>query len=169
MTFTTRIQDSPYLPDFAAVADIIACTSIEADRPAGDPITMVQNINMSMVDAAQPLVLNPVNQDKLKEAIKFDANKSDWSMMPWDSVEEILKVLEFGKQKYSAWNWAQGEGFKYSRIFNSLLRHMFAWFRGEDSDPESGLSHLAHAGCNILFLIYFVKHKNKYKNNDDRV
>lgn len=102
-------------------------------------------------------------------AVKYDQEKADWSMMPWDSVEEILKVLEFGKRKYSAWNWAQGDGFKYSRIFNSLMRHMFAWFRGEDNDPESGLSHLAHAGCNILFLIYFVKHKNKYKNNDDRV
>lgn len=104
-----------------------------------------------------------------KSAVKFDNGKLDWSLMPWDSVEEILKVLEFGKIKYSAWNWSSGEGFKYSRVFNSLIRHLFAWFRGEDIDPESGLSHLSHAGCNILFLIYFVKHKNKYKNNDDRV
>lgn len=101
-------------------------------------------------------------------AIKHDDNKLDWSLIPWDSVEEILKVLEFGKKKYSSWNWSSGEGFKYSRIFNSLVRHLFAWIRGEDLDPESGLSHLAHAGCNILFLIYFVKNKSRYPNNDDR-
>lgn len=101
-------------------------------------------------------------------AVKFDSGKLDWSLMPLDSVEEILKVLEFGKKKYAAWNWSSNGGFVYSRVFNSLLRHLFAWFRGEDNDPETNLSHLAHAGCNILFLIYFVKHKNKYPNNDDR-
>lgn len=103
-----------------------------------------------------------------KEAIKFDDGKLDWSLMPFDSVEEILKVLEFGKKKYAAHNWSQGEGFKYTRVFNSLMRHLFAWFRGQDNDPETGLSHIAHAGCNILFLLHFIKNKDKYKNNDDR-
>jgi len=103
-----------------------------------------------------------------KVAVKFDSGKLDWSLMPLDSVEEILKVLEFGKKKYAAWNWSSNGGFPYSRVFNSLLRHLFAWFRGEDNDPETNLSHLAHAGCNILFLIYFVKHKDKYPTNDDR-
>ncbi len=101
-------------------------------------------------------------------AIKHDSGKLDWSLIPWDSVEEILKVLEFGKHKYAAWNWSSNGGFKYTRIFNSLIRHLFAWVRGEDKDPESGLSHLAHAGCNILFLLYFVRHKDKYTTNDDR-
>lgn len=103
-----------------------------------------------------------------KTAVRFDSGKLDWSLLPIDSIEEILKVLEFGKKKYSSWNWTSGEGFKYTRVFNSLIRHLFAWIRGEDNDPESGLSHLAHAGCNVLFLIYFVKHKNKYTTNDDR-
>jgi len=101
-------------------------------------------------------------------AVKYDSGKLDWSILPLDSVEEIIKVLEFGKNKYAAWNWANGEGFKYTRVFNSLTRHIFAWVRGEDNDPESGLSHLAHAGCNILFLLYYIKHKNRYPNNDDR-
>lgn len=106
---------------------------------------------------------------KLTEAVKHDQGKLDWSLLPVDSVEEILKVLEFGKHKYAAWNWASNGGFKYSRLFGSLLRHIFAWWRGEDRDPETGLSHLAHAGCNILFLLYYIKHRDtKYQNNDDR-
>jgi hypothetical protein len=110
-----------------------------------------------------------VEEDHIPTAVKFDTGKLDWSLMPWDSVEEILKVLEFGRIKYDSWNWAQGDGFKYSRVFNASIRHLFAWFRGEDNDPESGLSHIAHLGCNVLFLLYFIKHKNKYTNNDDRV
>ena len=122
------------------------------------------------VPNAPTVNLSPEQKEQIKEltAIKFDANKLDWSLIPWDSVEEILKVLEFGKVKYSSWNWATGEGFKYTRVFNSLLRHLFSWIRGEDNDPESGLSHLAHAGCNVFFLLYYVKNKHKYTTNDDR-
>lgn len=107
-------------------------------------------------------------EDQLKSttAIRYDHNKSNWSLMPFEAVEEINKVLEFGAKKYNAHNWKKGEGFKYTRVLNSLLRHVFAYMRGEDKDPESGLSHLAHAGCNILFLLYYEKYKARYKNDD---
>lgn len=101
-------------------------------------------------------------------AIKKDSGKTDWSLMPWESVEEINRVLEFGAQKYSAHNWKEGGGFSYTRVLNSLLRHIFSYIRGEDRDPESGLSHLAHAGCNVLFLLYYERYKEKY-SNDDRI
>ena len=89
--------------------------------------------------------------------------------MPWEAVEEINKVLEFGANKYAAHNWQQGEGFRYTRVLNSLLRHVFAYMRGEDLDPESGLSHMAHAGCNVLFILYYIKNKSRYKNDDRHV
>lgn len=100
-------------------------------------------------------------------AVKYDSGKTDWSLMPFEAVEEINKVLEFGAKKYAAHNWTQGDGFRYTRVLNSLFRHLFAWARGEDCDPESGLSHLSHAGCNIIFLIYYNRYKDRY-NNDDR-
>lgn len=99
--------------------------------------------------------------------VKHDSSKTDWSLVPMESVEEIAKVLEFGAKKYSANNWRTGKGFNYTRVLNSLRRHIYAWSCGEDSDPESGLNHLAHAGCNILFLLYYVQHKDRF-NNDDR-
>lgn len=99
-------------------------------------------------------------------AMKFDAGKTDWSLMPFEAIEEINKVLDFGAKKYAAHNWKTGSGFKYTRVLSSLLRHTFAWARGEDLDPESGLSHLSHMGCNIIFLIYYNKHKARYSNDD---
>ena len=110
----------------------------------------------------------PVDAPKPEQtvAIKHDSGKTDWSLMPFEAVEEINKVLEFGAGKYAAHNWTEGTGFKYSRVLNSLLRHIFAFVRGEDKDPESGLSHLAHAGCNVLFLLYYIKHKDRYANDD---
>lgn len=101
-------------------------------------------------------------------AVKHDGGKTDWSLMPWECVEEINKVLDFGAKKYAAHNWRTGSGFSYTRVISSLLRHTFAWVRGEDLDPESGLSHLSHMGANVIFLIYYNKYKDRY-TNDDRV
>lgn len=102
------------------------------------------------------------------EPMKFDTNKLDWSLIPLDSLEEILKVLEFGKLKYDSWNWADAGGFKYTRVTNAMQRHLYAFLRGEDNDPETGLSHIAHLGCNVLFLLYYLKHEEIYSVNDDR-
>ena len=118
--------------------------------------------------AAYPEISWPERPSTLPEstAIKHDSGKANWSLMPWEAVEEINKVLEFGANKYAAHNWQQGEGFRYTRVLNSLLRHVFAYMRGEDLDPESGLSHMAHAGCNVLFILYYIKNKSRYKNDD---
>lgn len=105
---------------------------------------------------------------ELTVATKFDEGKRDWSLLPLDSVEEIIKVLEFGANKYSAHNWSSNGGFKYTRVLNAMLRHLFAFMRGQDKDPETGLSHIAHLGCNVFFLLHFILHKDKFKDNDDR-
>jgi hypothetical protein len=114
------------------------------------------------------LILENLANEPLKEATKHDGGKRQWDLLPIDSVEEIIKVLEFGAGKYAAHNWSSNGGFKYSRVFNALIRHLFAFMRGEDNDKETGLSHLAHAGCNVLFLLHFVLHKDKFTTNDDR-
>jgi hypothetical protein len=91
----------------------------------------------------------------MTEATKHDAAKLPYDLLPSDAVEEIVRVLDFGAGKYGADNWAQGMA--WSRPFAALMRHMWAWWRGEDNDPESGLSHLAHAGCCVLFLLAYHK------------
>ena len=96
-------------------------------------------------------------------ATKHDREKIPLELLPVESLEEIAKVLAFGQAKYDSWNWSKG--FQWSRLFGACLRHLFAYMRGENKDPESGLSHLAHAGCCILFLIY---HEKYFKDKDDR-
>lgn len=47
-------------------------------------------------------------------------------------------------------NWRKG--IAYSRLFDALMRHLWAWWGGEETDPESGESHLDHAACCLMFL-----------------
>lgn len=96
-------------------------------------------------------------------ATKHDTGKTPFELLPAPALEAIAEVLAFGKNKYAAWNWAKG--FTWSRLIGAALRHLFAFARGEDRDPESGLSHLAHAGCCILFLI---THERCKLGTDDR-
>lgn len=100
-------------------------------------------------------------------AVKYDDNKTDWSLVPFESLEGMVKVLEFGAKKYAGWNWTNNGGFSYTRVLRSCLRHIFAYMRGEDNDPESGLSHIHHAMCNLLFISHYIGNKEKF-NKDDR-
>lgn len=99
----------------------------------------------------------------LLDAIKHDDGKPSLDLLPPEALEEIAKVLSFGAHKYEPHNWRKG--FKWSRLSAALLRHVFAFLRGEDLDPETGLSHLAHAGCMLLFLL---THQLTEIGEDDR-
>lgn len=100
-----------------------------------------------MIDETPPKGASPIG------GRKDDQGKTPWHLLPFDAVADIIAVLAFGEGKYGARNWE--EGMDWSRPFDALLRHLSAWWQGEDRDPETGLSHLAHAGCCILFLLAY--------------
>ena len=87
---------------------------------------------------------------------KFDAGKLDYTLVPWDGLEEIVKVLEFGARKYARDNWKHVEGGDV-RYLAAAFRHLIAYNTGEKVDQETGISHLAHAGCCLLFLLSLEK------------
>lgn len=145
-------------------------------EPVGSARVVGNTYLQSPLVPGEPIVtLTPELKKQLEQingkvaATKHDGGKTDWSLLPWDAVEEIIKVLQFGAGKYSPWNWAENGGFKFNRLFNSSMRHFVAWFwYREDADPETGLSHMAHLGCNVLFLLHYVLNGNKFKTNDNR-
>jgi hypothetical protein len=94
---------------------------------------------------------------------KQDKGKPDFTYVSYELLEEIAKVRAFGANKYSRDNWKQG--FKVTRSLAAALRHIFTFLAGETNDPESGLSHLAHAVCSLEHAIYDMK---KRPMNDDR-
>lgn len=96
----------------------------------------------------------------LTSGVKLDKDKLDWSLLPPDEIEEIVKVLHYGARKYEPDNWKKVDNGR-KRYFNAALRHLWAWWKGESKDPESGLSHLAHATCCFMFLMWMEKNNNK--------
>lgn len=87
------------------------------------------------------------------EGIKYDQGKDPWQLLPWDALRAIVKVLAFGADKYQARNWEKG--MHWDRVYRATIEHLTEWFQHGGADPETGYSHLWHAGCCILFLIAY--------------
>lgn len=83
--------------------------------------------------------------------IKHDETKTQWSLLPWDVLEEIVEVMQYGAQKYGTDNW------KYvdppMRYWDAAMRHMIAFREGERVDESTHL-HLAHAITSLIFLMW---------------
>ena len=95
--------------------------------------------------------------------VKHDEGKAPMHLLDPYALEQLARVLDHGQHKYAAWNWKKG--FPYSRLIAATLRHVFAFMRGEDLDPESGLPHAAHAMCCLMFLLWMTKERTDL---DDR-
>ncbi len=96
-------------------------------------------------------------------AHKHDAAKQRHSLLPPHALSQVIAVLEYGAGLYGQSNWKGG--MRWSRPWNAAMRHLWAWWRGEENDPESNLPHLAHAAVNCLFLL---EYKHNFKGEDDR-
>lgn len=84
---------------------------------------------------------------------KDDSEKDRWDLIPMETVEQIVKILTHGAKKYEPNNWQNVKPFE-DRYYSALMRHLVAWRKGEHQDPDSGMLHLSHAACNVIFLLW---------------
>jgi hypothetical protein len=95
---------------------------------------------------------------------KIPDARLDELLMP--ALMEVVRVLDFGAQKYTRDNWRNG--MLWHRVSAAAQRHiLLQWLPGEDLDPETKVSHLAHALCCVIFLLWYEQNP-KLKANDDR-
>lgn len=111
----------------------------------------------------EPVELGEIVPRELPQGHKDDGEKPRLDLLDAYAIEELSWVLTWGARKYAPHNWRKG--IAISRLIGALLRHTFAFMRGEDNDPETGRSHMAHAMCCCMFLIWTMKFKPEY---DDR-
>jgi len=91
---------------------------------------------------------------------KNDDDKPDWSLMPAGIIRQLVKVLTFGANKYAINNWKHVKDAE-NRYYAAAIRHIEEWREGRLNDDESGLHHLAHAICCLIFLIWFDDNKKQ--------
>lgn len=115
-------------------------------------------------------------------AKRNNKGKRKWSLVDFKALEPMIQVLEYGRDKYSEFkNPETGEVFEgkdlsqdqreqWERVYDaadnwkkgfngfenmeSAIRHLVEYMSGTKDDDESGLPHLGHLMCCIMFEIY---------------
>jgi hypothetical protein len=96
---------------------------------------------------------------------KFDEGKPQLGLISTAFMWGIAVILTSGVKKYGAHNWRAG--MDWNRPYDALQRHLTAWWDGENTDAETGKSHLWHAACELMFLVEYeakgLGRDNRYK------
>ena len=80
--------------------------------------------------------------------MKENKGKKDYTLIPWNVMNEVVDVMMYGAQKYSRDNWRK---VPYDEYIKASFRHLVDFIQGEIYDQESGFTHFAHAVCDILY------------------
>lgn len=83
---------------------------------------------------------------------KFDGNKLEYGLLPPLALRAVVEILTIGAQKYERDNWKFVPDGK-RRYFDAGMRHLWDSKCGQKYDEETNKSHLAHAICNLMFLL----------------
>jgi hypothetical protein len=94
---------------------------------------------------------------------KHDSGKPPVTLIPSEFILGLAEVFGKGALKYGRHNFR--DGIEISRTLDAALRHILAFSEREDLDPETGLSHLFHAGCSLAMCAYNLKN---HPDLDDR-
>lgn len=99
--------------------------------------------------------------------MKYDSDKAPLALIPPQVLNQIAEVLGFGADKYGMNNWRDdGHNTEWSRTYSSIQRHLNSFWDGEDLDPESGKTHLAHAATQLVILMQHIN--DGHTKMDDR-
>lgn len=90
--------------------------------------------------------------------VKDDSARTRYDLVPPHALDAVARVLTFGALKYTRNGVDGGNNWRLvperrRRYFAATMRHLWAWWRGERADSETGESHLAHAICCLTFLL----------------
>lgn len=100
-------------------------------------------------------------------AQRYNSGKLRWDLIDWESVEEMVRVLEKGAERYAPDNWKKG--LHREEMLESIQRHLVALFKKEeiDSDPGFLTHHMGNIMCGAMFYLYHYRNKSfsKERNN----
>jgi len=81
--------------------------------------------------------------------MKFDEGKPEPTLVYRAFTNMVARVRRFGIEKHgNSEDWRTTPEVSH---YDAMLRHLQAAMEGEEFDAESGLPHLAHAACSIMF------------------
>ena len=119
--------------------------------------------HQEQVDKRLAEIEERLTKPRERGGVKHDQDKPPMELLDHKALMKIAEVFGYGAKKYGRHNYKGG--LAYSRLIGAAYRHLGAFNSGEDTDPESGLSHLGHLGCCVMMLL---EQLETHKELDDR-
>ncbi len=94
---------------------------------------------------------------KIDGGLRYDAEKARFDLLPPEALEELAMHYAKGAKKYADRNWEKG--MNWGRCFASMMRHAWAFWRGEDYDAETGTHHMISVAWNAIAIYTYAVRK----------
>lgn len=151
----TGVVTHPSTADFLGVDT----PSIFASKENALSVAAVSRADMRTFASGETRTVSSTGGAKGVKLARYD-------LIPADALEELANHYGRGALKYSDGNWLKG--YEWSKNFAALMRHAWAFWRGEDIDEETGTPHIIAAAWHC-FALYTFSSNEKYVHFDDRV
>lgn len=96
-------------------------------------------------------------RDPFPQEGRLDYGKPRPDLLPVDALLAVSAVMATGVEKHGARTWEAGR--PWGGEYGAILRHLWAWWGGQENDPDTGLPHLAHAAARVLMLLAMTKRR----------
>lgn len=93
-----------------------------------------------------------------------------YSLLPIEALDHVARLYAAGAEKYDDHNWRAG--YDWSLSYDALMRHVTAFWAGEDIDPEWGernIPHLAAVAFHAFTLLVFMENNPEFDNRPGTV
>lgn len=87
------------------------------------------------------------------------ANKPSLGAIPPAALLHLGQAMVFGAEKYGRMNWRE-HSVANSVYYDAIMRHLMAWWDGEDRADDSGCHHLAHVMASCAIILDAIEQKN---------
>jgi hypothetical protein len=105
-----------------------------------------------------------VSEDKI--AVKHDNGKPDYSLLPLDLLDGVIRTFMYGEKKYDRYNFRKPGSLDPNRLLAACLRHLTevqkaVRLNDEEvmKDGESGEAHLHHAISDLIMMVEALRQK----------
>lgn len=96
-----------------------------------------------------------------QKAVRDNEGKIDYTIIPWEGFEDVVKAFKQGEKDYGRNNYQKGDGLTLQSYRESMFRHLIASDNGIEFDEKSGADHIAHLAANCLMYLWQKQHERK--------
>lgn len=101
------------------------------------------------------------SKEDINKALRYNKGKLDWTLLDFEALEPLVKVMVYGAKKYTVGNISGRDNWKKQvepkQHLQSAMRHLIAIIQGEEIDKESGERHSGHLLANMMMYNYHTK------------